>query len=90
MFETIIITVISRVIESAGVGTMVGGFIIALLLAIREMRSRNGSRIYRKARRRIGRSILLGLELLVGRGYPGNRDRDAGAEHQLERSVHPA
>lgn len=52
-------------IEIAGVGAMVLGFVVAAALALREFRRRPAADVYRGARQRIGKSILLGLELLV-------------------------
>lgn len=60
-----VIIVVSRVIEGAGVAAMVVGFVIALAMALQDLRTRGGEVTYRQLRERIGRAILLGLELLV-------------------------
>ena len=57
----------ARVIEAAGVLTIVAGGLIAVVLASWEVaRRHSGAEVYKRLRQRIGRAILLGLELLVG------------------------
>jgi uncharacterized membrane protein len=59
-----IIEAIGKVIDAAGVAAMVVGAAIATIIAGRDLlRRREG--VYRAYRRFLGRSILLGLELLV-------------------------
>ena len=53
-----------RVIDASGVAAVVIGAIAAAVFAIRRMIRRQGP-IYRPFRQFLGRSILLGLELLV-------------------------
>ena len=64
MFDEVV-SIVAEVMEAGGVGVMVVGLVITLVLAISELRSRSASDTYRSSRRRIGQSILLGLELLV-------------------------
>ena len=58
------IDLVGKVIDTAGVAAMVVG---ALLAAVRALMSaaRHQPDIYRQFRQQLGRSILLGLELLV-------------------------
>lgn len=61
-----VVETIGRTVEGAGVAVMVVGIAIAFVLYVRDLvttSDRIGS--YRGARHHIGRSILLGLELLV-------------------------
>lgn len=53
-----------RAIEAAGVAAIVIGALIATLLAARRLLQQQ-SEVYRRYREQLGRSILLGLELLV-------------------------
>jgi uncharacterized membrane protein len=59
-----IIEIIGKVIDAAGVTAMVVGAIIASAIAARDLLRRRDN-VYRAYRRFLGRSILLGLELLV-------------------------
>lgn len=59
-----IIEVIGEVIDAAGVIVIAAGILLAVLLAIRDAR-RQAPDVYGATRRRFGRAILLGLELLV-------------------------
>jgi uncharacterized membrane protein len=54
-------------VDGLGVGVMVIGLVIALLLYLSRLagRDRNPQELYRQARVSAGRSILMGLELLV-------------------------
>ncbi|MGK7222562.1 DUF1622 domain-containing protein [Kocuria flava] len=58
---------VGRTVDAAGVAAIVVGALVATLLALAELvRPRPGGRtVYTRYRRRLGRSILLGLELLV-------------------------
>jgi uncharacterized membrane protein len=58
------IEAIGRVIDAAGVAAMVIGAAIATYIAARDLLRRRDN-VYRAYRRFLGRSILLGLELLV-------------------------
>jgi uncharacterized membrane protein len=61
------IGIAARAIEAAGVVTIAAGSLAAAVFALREMlRKVESAVVYRRVRNRIGRSILLGLELLVG------------------------
>ncbi|MFF4653066.1 DUF1622 domain-containing protein [Streptomyces sp. NPDC001380] len=59
-----VVELVGRAVDSAGVAVIVvGTFLATVLAAIRISRRQPG--VYRGYRRRVGRSILLGLELLV-------------------------
>ncbi len=64
MFDTAV-TVISMCIEIAGIAAMVIGFVMAGFWAISDHLKHASEDIYRDGRRRLGKAILLGLELLV-------------------------
>lgn len=53
-----------KAIDAAGVGVMVIGAVAATVIAADRARSR-APEVYRRYRQQLGRSILLGLELLV-------------------------
>ncbi len=59
-----VVTGIGRVIDAAGVVAIVIGIVVALVVAARSLR-RGEPDVYSRFRRLLGRSILLGLELLV-------------------------
>ena len=59
-----VIDIIGAVLDVAGVVAIVVGAIIATVIAIRSVLLRTGP-VYAPYRRFLGRSILLGLELLV-------------------------
>jgi uncharacterized membrane protein len=59
-----VIEKIGMVIDAAGVAVIVVGSVAAAVIALREGRDHPGT-IYRGFRQRLGRAILLGLELLV-------------------------
>ena len=61
---TEIVETISRVMDGVGVAAIVIGVAVTLLLAARDARA-GASDLYGATRRRLGRAILLGLELLV-------------------------
>ena len=61
------VDLLAKALELAGVAIIVGGIIIATLTFIRDgRRAGNWESAYSYYRSNIGRSILLGLELLVG------------------------
>ena len=60
-----LIDIASLVIEIAGIGVMVLGFVVAGILAVVDLRRGGADDAYRSSRQRIGKAILLGLELLV-------------------------
>ncbi|QDW62813.1 DUF1622 domain-containing protein [Oerskovia sp. KBS0722] len=57
-----VIEVVGKVVDAAGVAAIVVGALYATFLSLTRRREGN---VYRLFRRRLGRSILLGLELLV-------------------------
>ncbi|MBD7980996.1 DUF1622 domain-containing protein [Oerskovia merdavium] len=57
-----VIEVVGKVVDAAGVAAIVVGALFATFLSVTRRREGN---VYRLFRRRLGRSILLGLELLV-------------------------
>ncbi|MCU1483282.1 MAG: hypothetical protein JWN67_28 [Actinomycetia bacterium] len=56
------VDVVGKAVDAAGVGLMVVGFVLAALMFARDGRAPDS---YKAARHRIGRAILLGLEVLV-------------------------
>lgn len=67
MSFTEVIELVGKVIEAAGVGAIIVGAIVAAVLAVSpaKRRAAGGGHVYADFRRRLGRAILLGLELLV-------------------------
>jgi uncharacterized membrane protein len=63
-FQTIMDDV-GRAVDAAGVAAIVIGATVATLLAAQALLRRRTGTIYATYRRRLGRSILLGLEFLV-------------------------
>jgi uncharacterized membrane protein len=59
-----VIEQVGTAVDVAGVAAIVVGTVIASVAAVREL-LRHETGVYRLYRRRLGRSILLGLELLV-------------------------
>lgn len=59
------IALAARLMEGAGVLTIVVGTVVALGVALARGRGRDGVVIFRSFRQLTGRAILLGLELLV-------------------------
>ena len=57
------IETVGEVVDALGVAVMVVGFAVTAGLAVRD---RSAPDAYAAARRRLGRAILLGLEVLVG------------------------
>jgi uncharacterized membrane protein len=58
------VDLVGKVVDGAGVALMITGALIATIVAARRTLIRDPS-AYRLYRRQLGRSILLGLELLV-------------------------
>lgn len=56
---------VGKAIDAAGVAAMVIGAVIAGASAVTRLKRRDSGDIYRSFRQQLGRSILLGLELLV-------------------------
>jgi uncharacterized membrane protein len=54
---------VGRIIDGAGVAVIVLGVLFAVVVAVRNGRNTDG--VYVRFRQQLGRSILLGLELLV-------------------------
>lgn len=61
-----IIEPIARILELGGVAVIVGAIILALTAVAREYRHGGGKDAYDRFRAKLGRGILLGLELMVG------------------------
>ena len=59
-----VVELVGTAVDGAGVATIVVGGLVATVLAAVELPRRRAG-VYRGYRRRLGRSILLGLELLV-------------------------
>ena len=55
---------VGRVVDAAGVAVIVVGIVAAVIITARSAAARPGM-VYRDFRQRLGRAILLGLELLV-------------------------
>ncbi|HYO73067.1 MAG TPA: DUF1622 domain-containing protein [Archangium sp.] len=55
----------ARLFEGAGVAVMVVGTLVSIVLVLVHYRRRGGEHAFRSFREKVGRSILLGLELLV-------------------------
>ena len=62
--------------EAAGVAVIVIGFVVAGGLAVADLRRQPKSKVFRALRQRLGRAILLGLELLVGADIIGTVTED--------------
>jgi uncharacterized membrane protein len=56
---------VGKAIDVAGVAALVTGVLAATWMAARSVRARDVADPYRQYRQRLGRAILLGLELLV-------------------------
>lgn len=61
---TEVMEVVGKSVDAAGVAAIVIGILVASVVALGRLR-RGGEAVYRPYRQRVGRSILLGLELLV-------------------------
>jgi uncharacterized membrane protein len=59
-----LIELVGQAVDAAGVAVVVVGVLVATVLALRRLLRREGG-AYESYRRLLGRSILLGLELLV-------------------------
>lgn len=59
-----VIELVGKVIEAGGVGVILTGALVASFIALRDA-LRKRPDVYVRFRRHLGRSILLGLELLV-------------------------
>ncbi|MER5597549.1 DUF1622 domain-containing protein [Streptomyces sp. NPDC002265] len=59
-----IVELVGRAVDAAGVAIIIAGMLWATVLAAVRL-SRRQAGVYRDLRRRVGRSILLGLEFLV-------------------------
>src|SRR4051794_9893888 len=55
---------VGKTVDAVGVGVIVGGVIVASVISMRDITARLPD-TYPTFRRRLGRAILLGLELLV-------------------------
>ena len=64
MYETIIEGV-GKAVDAVGVGVIAVGLLYALVVVVREQTGDQPLDRYREFRQTVGRSILLGLELLV-------------------------
>ena len=60
-----IMDVVSRGFEVVGIAVLVVGFLSCLFLALRDLLRGKRSGVYRMIRAYFGKSILLGLEILV-------------------------
>jgi uncharacterized membrane protein len=60
-----IIHAITGVVEVAGIAVILAGAVVAAWLFARDLRRAGAGRAYKSLRSNLGRSILLGLELLV-------------------------
>ncbi|MDK1361735.1 DUF1622 domain-containing protein [Arthrobacter sp. zg-Y1219] len=54
-----------EIVDLAGVAVIIAGAVIASVSAVRALLRRTGQPVYEPYRQQLGRSILLGLELLV-------------------------
>lgn len=60
-----IIEAAGQIVDLAGVAVIIVGALIATVAAVRILLRRTGQPVYEPYRQQLGRSILLGLELLV-------------------------
>lgn len=60
-----VIETVGKVADAAGVGVIVAGVVAAGAATLSDLRRRTLTDAYRSLRQRVGRSILLGLEILV-------------------------
>lgn len=65
MSFTEVIDGVGRVGDALGVVVIAIGFLTTAVLAVRDLRAQPPVDVYRNSRQRLGRSILLGLEILV-------------------------
>ncbi len=64
MFEDTI-EAVGKTADAVGVAVIVVGVLAAVVMTIRALRTESGEVAYRILRQRVGRAILLGLEVLV-------------------------
>lgn len=64
MFEDTI-EAVGKAADAVGVGVIVSGVVVAAVMSIRALRTGSAEDAYRALRQRVGRAILLGLEVLV-------------------------
>ncbi len=57
---------LAKVLELVGAAIIIGGAVVAAVFFVRQGRAGNWRSAYDQCRSNLGRSILLGLELLVG------------------------
>jgi len=62
--------------EVAGVAAILIGALAAFVMAVRDVRTMPGDAAFRSLRQRLGRAILLGLELLVAADIIGTVTED--------------
>ena len=74
---------VTRAIEAAGVAVIVLGAIYALFRALRLLRGSDAPHAYHEFRQKLGRSILLGLELLVAADIIGTVAVEPSLENVL-------
>ena len=60
-----IIEAAGEIVDLAGVAVIIAGAVIATVSVVRTLLRRTGQPVYEAYRQQLGRSILLGLELLV-------------------------
>ncbi|OMH23280.1 hypothetical protein BKD30_13085 [Tersicoccus phoenicis] len=66
MTFTMIMEIAGKILDGAGVAVILIGAAVATIAAARRLLSRTRVDVYPRFRQQLGRSILLGLELLVG------------------------
>src|SRR3954468_9789936 len=71
-----LIAMAGRGAEAAGVAVIVIGFVVAGALAVADLGRQPKAKVFRALRQRLGRAILLGLELLVGADIIGTVTED--------------
>ena len=64
MFEDTI-EAVGKTADAVGVAVIVVGVLVAVVLSIGALRTEGAEGVYRQLRQRVGRAILLGLEVLV-------------------------
>lgn len=62
---TQVMDLVTRVFEALGVGVLIGGFVTGFVLGARGLLRGQRNSVYRLMRSYFGKSILLGLEILV-------------------------
>ena len=56
---------VGKTADVVGVAVIVVGVLVAMVMSVRALRTRTAEEAYRELRQRVGRAILLGLEVLV-------------------------